>query len=100
MIRLCRLAGKNHPQDWLEFYDSHTAYEWHLQRAANIVEPFGEDRADDRSRIHALFTKINDPEWLRKLFDLLSNYTGDIEPQNSGELEANPQALAKIKEQL
>lgn len=40
--------------DWVRVYDSHTLYEWTVQTALNIVDPWGDDRADMRSEAHAL----------------------------------------------
>lgn len=41
-----------HPRDWVEFYRSHTPYEWALQSALDHVEPGGDDRDDLRAAVN------------------------------------------------
>lgn len=100
-IRLCRLAGKNHPKDWFDFYYSHNGYEWALQVAANIVEPFGEDRDDVRHSnntdvlLMQTAGKASEEEWAAAL-ERRTNYTGDDE-NDQNELKADPAVLAKIR---
>ncbi len=102
MIRLCRLREKNTLRDWIDFRDAHTNYEWAVQEAANIVEPFGEERADMRMAMNtmqivaSLNPQMSD-ETFQEVFRLLRNYTGDDDQNDQGELEANPKALAAIK---
>ena len=97
MIKLCRLAGKNHPSDWLEFYESHTPYEWQLQWAAAIVEQFGEGRADNRAKGQALYAKATDLESLEAALQLMSTYPDD-EPQDPHEIPVDHEILAELKQ--
>lgn len=34
---------------WVEVFESHTTYEWIVQEALSIVDPWGDDRADLRA---------------------------------------------------
>lgn len=97
-MRLCRLSGKTHAQDYAEFYLSHTPYEWLIQQVANIVEPFGEPRADTRHKVNSMYLKSQDEKDLKQLFDLLTNYPG-VDRDDQNEMPANQKALEKIKQQ-
>lgn len=48
-MRLARQRGLNHPREWVEFFESHTRYEWALQVALDKIEPCGERRDDLRA---------------------------------------------------
>ena len=39
---------------WVEIYESHTHYEWRVQKALSIVDPWGDDRADQRAYVNTL----------------------------------------------
>ncbi len=73
-----------------------------MQEAANIVEPFGDERADMRMAMNtmqivaSLSPQMSD-DTFHEVFRLLRNYTGDDDQSDQGELEANPAALAAIK---
>lgn len=50
--RLARAAGRIHPTDWIEVYESHNSYEWALQIALSVVDPWGDDRDDLRHAVN------------------------------------------------
>lgn len=50
--RLARVAGLYHPLDWVRVYESHTAYEWTVQRILAMVDPWGDARADVRHAVN------------------------------------------------
>lgn len=50
--KLAREAGLVHPMDWVRVYESHNEYEWALQWALMITEPWGDDRADLRAAVN------------------------------------------------
>lgn len=50
-MRLADTVGRT---DWWNVYDEHTPYQWALQRARAVVDPWGDDRADQRSGMQTL----------------------------------------------
>ena len=52
--RLAREMGRVHPKDWVEVYESHTPYEWLLQKCLAVVDPWGDERADLRAAVHTM----------------------------------------------
>lgn len=46
--------GLVHPRDWIRVYESHTPYEWKVQVALSIVDPWGDDRADRRAALNTI----------------------------------------------
>lgn len=52
--RLARAMGRVHPMDWVEVYESHTPYEWLLQKCLAVVDPWGDERADLREAVHTM----------------------------------------------
>ncbi|MEI8016870.1 MAG: hypothetical protein WCH39_01665 [Schlesneria sp.] len=77
--RLARQAGLYHPKDWVKVYESHTPYEWLIQVALSKVDPWGDDRDDERAaRMTANFilsqmSSENAPDY-QTLVDGLKNY--------------------------
>lgn len=97
-MKLCRLAGRPHVKDIADFYFSHTPYEWLMQHLLNIVEPFGDDRADERAKINSMYQKAEDPSDIETLFDMLTNYAGNKPADDDpNQLPVDPTALAAIK---
>ena len=92
---LCRLEGKTHPRHWRKLYKSHSPAEWAMQKAMAIVEPFGENRADQRAAINTIASGIKiSEENIDEVYEYLTNYTGDEDDQE--ELEADPEVLASL----
>lgn len=52
--RLARASGRVHPKEWVEIYESHTPYEWLMQRTLAAVDPWGDDRDDLRAALNTL----------------------------------------------
>ena len=70
--RLARAAGRVHPMDWVELYESHTTTEWLVQMGIGIVDPWGDDRADLRAAHNTLaVASSEDPQCL---FNALRGY--------------------------
>ena len=40
--------------DWVEVYESHTPYEWLMQKILAVVDPWGDDRADLRAAVNTM----------------------------------------------
>jgi hypothetical protein len=57
--------------DWVAVYESHTPYEWIVQTVLNIVDPWGDDRADLRAETNTLATVAQTQEALERLTNYL-----------------------------
>jgi hypothetical protein len=85
------MEGKCHPQAWVEIYESHTPYEWKLQRARAIVDPWGVDRDDRRAALNTMASHPIEEE----TFDLLKGCGLKI---NEHEEEVGPAQMRALLE--
>jgi hypothetical protein len=57
--------------DWVAVYEDHTPYEWIVQTVLNIVDPWGDDRADLRAETNTLASVAQTQEALERLTNYL-----------------------------
>lgn len=89
--RLARAEGDVHPLAWVRLYDSHTPYEWKVQRALAIVDPWGDDRADRRAALNTLASHPIEEETAQML-------KGCGLKINEQEEEAGPEQIRQLLE--
>lgn len=94
--RLARAAGLYHPRDWVAVYESHTPYEWLIQRCLSVVDPWGDDRADFRAAINTLkSTPLGEGEDPAEVLSDLIDYMKLDEPDE--DLIYDPEAIRRMK---
>lgn len=85
-MRLACQRGLNHPMEWVEFFESHTNYEWALQIAKDRIQPIGERRDDLRAAwlataiIAANSTEQLSVEKLKQKAEAIANYLFIMNP--------------------
>lgn len=84
-----------YPQDWLTVYESHTPYEWLVQTALAIVDPWGDDRADMRAAINTMAVLPGD-EGREETAAALTGYL----KINEDEEDVDPAVMRKLQENL
>ncbi len=57
--------------DWVAVYESHSPYEWIVQVALSIVDPWGDDRDDLRAETNTLAIVAQTNESLLRLTNYL-----------------------------
>jgi hypothetical protein len=80
----------NKPREWVEFFESHTAYEWALQVALETVEPTGDDRDDIRmawNTAQLIASNRAEPMSSRQIATLLDGLTNYLKCKRSEEEE-------------
>lgn len=90
--------GRVHPQAWLEMFESHTPYEWRLQQARAIVDPWGDDRADARAQVNTaqlMASQTEDESMRARVAELVADYY-QKERGDPRDLELNEEALAAL----
>ena len=84
---------------WVEMFESHTPYEWRMQQARAIVDPWGEDRADVRSQINtSQLIAASQPE-NTELRDATAKAVAayyETEQDDPNELPLNPDAIKAL----
>jgi len=79
--------------DWVEVYESHTPYEWQVQRALAIVDPWGDDRDDLRLAINTIAARGGGDN-AGEVLDVLTGYL----PINKSEATVGPAAMRAAME--
>jgi len=79
--------------DWVAVYESHTPYEWQIQRALAIVDPWGDDRDDLRAAINTIAVRGNGDN----ADEVMSVLTGYL-PINRHEETVGPAAIRAAME--
>lgn len=77
--------------DWVHVRESHTPYEWKIQRALSIVDPWGDERADRRAALNTMAAHPIDEETAQSL-------KGCFLKINDREEEAGPEQIRALLE--
>ena len=89
--KLARQCGMYHPKDWVKVYNSHSPYEWLLQVGLSKVDPWGDDRADQRAATMAanlILSQVsaeNAPDY-HQLIESLRNYLPVNQPSDEEDI--------------
>lgn len=85
--------------EWVEVFGEHTPFEWQLQIARSIVDPWGDDRADTRAQINTsqLLAHQSQDESMRvRVAEMVSRYYGSGDDEDDAKLELNAEALRSL----
>ena len=93
--RLARAMGRVLPRDWVDVYESHTPYEWQLQKILAVVDPWGDDRADLRTATNTMAV-IPGGEYDRQ--QLMDSLVGYLKINEREEPSAGPAGIRMMLE--
>lgn len=85
--------------DWVDVFGEHTPFEWQLQVARSIVDPWGEDRADTRAQLNTsqLLAHQSQNESMREsVADMVRSYYSTDDDEDGAKLPLNRDALKTL----